>query len=239
MRRGLTLIELLVAAVMTAFISLAISEAYVIGINYSHRSEAARASEDARIRFEDRISSYLRLARLTTDTTDRFSYFVGQVGNGSVSSPGNRNNTADTLTFTVAGQRLQGALMTSTDDFETLNSQFGAQGGITEVSIESAAVGNTTNQQGVFLRVQQPADGDPTQGGNESVLDADVSEIGFEFYDGANWMPSWDTQTGARRLPSAVRVTYRLNGEDDDRILIVRLPQSDVTPDNPVPEATS
>ncbi len=238
--RGFTLIELLVAAVITGFVTLAVTQAYVLGINYSRRAEAARSTEDARIRFEDRISSLLRLSRLTTDTADRLSYFIGQVGNGNTSgAPGNRNNTSDTLTFTVAGQRLPGAVAASTDDFETINSQFGPQGGTAEVSFESSAIADTSNQQGVFLRIQRPADGDPTQGGEESVLDADVSEMGFEFFDGTNWLPTWNTQTGARRIPAAVRITYRLRDEDDDRVLIVRLPQSDVTPNNPVPAGTS
>ena len=35
------------------------------------------------------------------------------------------------------------------------------------------------------------------------------------------------------RLPSAIRVTYTLEGEDSSRAMIVRIPLSDVTPENP------
>lgn len=237
MKRGLTLLELLVAATMTVFITLAVTAAYVQGIRYTKQSSDARALEGARIRFEDRIGSLLTLAELTSDTTDRFSYFIGQIGNGQSNSPaGNKNNTSDTLTFTVIGSRLPGAVLASTDDFETINKNFGPQGGVAEVSIEFTAVGTVPdNTSGIFLRLQRPADGDPTQGGTETVLDANVTELGFEFFDGTNWDPTWNTQTGTRRLPSAVRMTYRIEGDDTDRVVTYSLPMSDVTPDNPIP----
>ncbi len=234
--RGFTLIELLVAAVMMGFITLAVTSAYVQGIRYSKHAGEARAAEDARIRFEDRVGALLHSAELTTDPTDRFSYFIGQVGNGQTgTAAGNKNNTADTLTFTVIGERLSGAATSSTDDFETVNKNLGPQGGVAEVSLETTPIGDAQNNQGTFIRVQRPADGDPTQGGLETVLDSDVTELGFEFYDGTNWDPTWNTQTGTRRLPSAVRMTYRINGDDQERIVTYRLPLSNVTPDNPVP----
>jgi hypothetical protein len=121
-------------------------------------------------------------------------------------------------------------------DFPTLNQNIGPQGGTQEISFEMTPVGSPpdANATGLFLRVQTPADDDPTQGGNESVFDADVSQITFQFFDGANWQPSWDTTTASRRLPAAVWVDYQLTSDNSDHEFIVTLPNSDVTPTNPV-----
>lgn len=234
--RGFTLIELMVAAAITGLITVAVTGAYVQGIRYSKGANEARATEDARVRFEDRVGALLRQAEVTTDATDRFSYFIGQIGNGTPNSAtGNKSNNADTLTFTIAGQRLQGSVLASTDDFETLNKNLGPQGGVAEVSIESTAVGNAQDNTGIFIRVERPADGDPTQGGLETVLDSEVTELSFEFFDGNNWLPTWNTQTALRRLPAAVRMTYKIADDEQPRIITYLLPMSDVTPLNPIP----
>ena len=87
---------------------------------------------------------------------------------------------------------------------------------------------------GVIIREQHPADGDNTQGGTESVLDPDVTSLTYEFFDGSDWQPTWSTSNGTKRLPAAVRVTYQVKDEDSQRVLVIRLPNSDVTTDNPV-----
>jgi hypothetical protein len=127
--------------------------------------------------------------------------------------------------------------LASNDDFETNNQNFGPQGGIQEVSIETTAVGSIgQGMTGCFLRTQIPADDDPTQGGNEVLLTSELTELGFEMYDGTTWQTSWDTrsQTGAGELPAAVKVTYRFTGDTVDNIFIVQLPESTATSTNPV-----
>jgi hypothetical protein len=123
-----------------------------------------------------------------------------------------------------------------TSDFETLNDQYGPQGGVAEIQLSLTPVGQpASSDTGLFLREQRPADSDSSQGGNESLLMPNVTTIQFEFFDGLQWQETWDTITsGSRRIPSAVRVTYQLTGEDQQRFIIVRLPFSDVTPTNPV-----
>ena len=126
-------------------------------------------------------------------------------------------------------------LLQSTDDFTTLNDTFGPQGGLTEYSFTQTPIGNATSDQGYFLRHQTPPDGDPTQGGYQAVFDPDIESVSYEFYDGTNWDPTWDTTTmQTPRLPAAVRITYRRKNDDKDHVFVIRLVHSDVTPDNPV-----
>lgn len=235
-RRGVTLVELLITVAIIGILTVGISNALSAGLIYERQSQASREVEEARIRFEDRISSLLRSAVLSTDAADASSYFIGSsAGDASV------GGSADTVQFISRGQRLPGALLASQDDFETLNQKYGPQGGPAEIQISTAPVGDAPVQQGLFLREQRPADGDPTQGGLERTLDPDVRSIVFEFYDGTAWQPTWDSRTQLQpRLPAAVRVSYSLEGEDDSKphVLIVRLPLSDVTADNPAGQST-
>jgi hypothetical protein len=83
----------------------------------------------------------------------------------------------------------------------------------------------------LFLREQRPADSDPTQGGEESLLNPDLRDIRFEFYDGSDWVDSWDSRNDQKgKLPSAVRVSYVLNSESLQRTFIIRLPLSSSVP---------
>jgi hypothetical protein len=139
------------------------------------------------------------------------------------------------LVFTSLGERLPAEFVTSQDDFETLNQTYGPRGGLTEVSISQSAIGNAPVSTGLYLRKQTPADGDSSQGGFESSLDPDIDSISFEFYNGESWDLTWDsTAMDVPRLPAAVRVTYSRTSDSVERIFVVRLPLSDVTPDNPV-----
>lgn len=240
-RRGVTLIELLVVIAIIGILTIGITRAYTSSIDYDSRVRAGR-SEAATVRaFEDQITSLLQHAELSSDTTVTSSFFIGSMGNGvDPNQTSMAGGNADTIIFTVAGTRISSELLNSDDDFETQNKDHGPQGGVTEVDISMTPIGTPQNTGGVYLRQQRPADGDPTQGGYESRLNADVESIQFEFFDGTLWQQTWDTRSmTTQRLPSAVRVTYRLKGETDDRIFVVNLPASDVTPLNPVTEGTT
>ncbi len=240
-RRGITLIEVLVSAVMLVLLLSAFSRAYMAAVQYPGRLRSTRDLELSRISFEEKLSDIIRRATLSNDPNDAASFFIGDQGQGTQQQqqPTTMSGNATTLTLTNSGQRVPGQVLNSTDDFETNNQNFGPQGGMKEIEISTTPVGQPTNNQtGLFIRQQIPADGDPTQGGYESVLNADISDIQFEFFDGTDWQPSWNTQTmGTQRLPAAVRVTYSLNGDDTQHVFIVRLPMSDVTTDNPVTQA--
>lgn len=229
--RAFTLIELLMAMAIFGVLFVAMGRVYVATIDQDSRVQAGRETVEAQRNFEARVSNLFRHAYLSTDTTNTASYFVGtETGNG-----------VGTLAFTTLGDRPNSQFLTATEtDFETLNQEYGPQGGVNEVSLSLTAVGTAPVDGAMYLREQRPADGDPEQGGYESVMLKDVSDLNFEFWDGTAWVTAWDTreQTTAR-LPAAVRLTYRLSSETEDRVMVMRLPASDVTADNPLEEETT
>ncbi|MFY9233860.1 MAG: type II secretion system protein GspJ [Fimbriimonadaceae bacterium] len=229
MRRqaGVTLIELMISMVIVVMVTGALGRALITSFEFEKSSEARRIEQEPRRRLEERITAILRAAFVSTDQNDASTYFI------AIASSGNTADGADALVLTTRGERVPSALMASQDDFETSNARFGPQGGIGEVSLALTPIGAAADRTGLFLRVQRPADGDPTQGGFESVLEERVTDIRFQFFDGTTWTPEWDTDLTARRIPAAVHVRYTLEGEPE-RNFIVRLPLSDVTPENPV-----
>jgi prepilin-type N-terminal cleavage/methylation domain-containing protein len=237
---GLTLLELLITVAIISVLMMGVSRAYVAGIDYDTRMRDGRA-EAARIQaFEDRMTELIKHAHLSEDANQTASYFIGSVGNGQDAQGTVTGGEADTLIFTVAGLRVRGSLLDATEEFEELNQKYGPQGGIAELAISTIPVGSAADRSGVFLREQRPADGDPTQGGYESLMQPGVESMKFEFFDGTQWQTSWDTrEMTTKRLPAAVRVTYRLETEANDRTLTVRVPASDVTVQNPVTTETS
>ena len=228
MKRGFTLIELLVSAIIVGILSLALASAFGFAVSYQSRSESSRQAELERTQFEDRVRSLLQNATIDTDATDTSEYFLA--GADAAGSD-------DRLTFTTTIPRINGAQLDSQDDFETQNVNFGPQGGVEEVSFGLTPVGQTNQNAGLFLREQRPADGDPTQGGTESVLEPNVTSIQWQFFDGLTWQATWDTAQTSRRIPAAVTVTYQLAGDDSPHTFVVRLANSDVTPDNPITQA--
>lgn len=235
MRRGVSLLELLIVVAMIGFIMAGVSRAYISVLDADGRLREGRERQLKIPRFEDRLRQYLSHAYLSADAADTSTFFIG--GDSNLEGTA---GPATTLVMTAIGLPVSSAMLTSTDDFETLNDRYGPQGGVDEISMSTTAVGQAPDSTGFFIREQRPSDGDPTQGGYERVFSKDVENVTFEFFDGVNWMPTWDTRTmGTKRLPAAVRVSYNAVGDDTQRQLIVRLPLSDVTPTDPVTEETA
>ncbi len=261
-QRGITLLEMMITAVITVMVLYGAVQALAVGMTYNEHLRAGRTTEESRRRFEVTMTELLQHIYIDpVNTTNASTYFVGQTGEGmppgqtivpgqllipgqatqapaatstagGASSPG--SGDADTLMFTVMGRRIPEKVLAATDDFETDNQNFGPQGGIAEYAIGMTPVGDSQGQKGVILREQVPADQDATQGGYESVLEPDITNISFEFYDGTQRQSRWNTfsQT-TRQLPAAIRVDYTMPGEAQDRIFIVGLVYSTVTPNNP------
>ena len=229
LRRGLTLIELMVVLGITVILVLTISMAYGEGVKFQERVPQRDAQLRQIARFEDRLRQLFEGANLTADESDQASYFLTLATSGDLANP-------DTIAFTTYGVPVTGSYLQSSDEFEDLNQRFGPQGGYAEVSLSMVPVGEplTESATTLYLRIQRPADGDPSQGGTERALVENIETFAFEFFDGTQWLTEWDTQTQQRRLPAAVRITYRIVDEELDRVLTVRVPASDVTPDNPI-----
>ncbi len=230
--QGITLLEVLVVAVCMAVLIGASTSAVFTAIRHTSKVKASRSVYNRNALFEDRLRSILQNAYLSSVATDPNSYFLG--GQDVVEVP---NGTTDEsqLVFSGLAQRIPSEVLESTDDFETLNQQYGPEGGLTEFSLSLTPVGSAPVEQALFLRKQTPADGDPAQGGLESILDSDIVSISYEFYNGESWDTSWDTTAlNPPRLPAAVRITYRRIDDESDHFFIVRLIHSDATVDNPV-----
>lgn len=225
---GLTLIELLVSMVLVGIVTAAASRAFIAGFDFERVAEARRSAEEPRRQLQKRITALLETAFVGADQNDLGTYFVG------VSSSGTSADGADALVFTSLGSSLPSSYLAAEGDFETNNERYGPQGGTAEIALTSVPLGAAQGRAGLFLREQRPSDGDYTQGGFESLLMEGATDLRFKFFDGAQWMPEWDTSQTARRIPAAVLVQYTLAGETEPTTFVVRLPLSDVTPDNPV-----
>jgi type II secretory pathway pseudopilin PulG len=242
---GITLLEILVAATLSVVLLSALSYAFIAGVDLERRQNARRAEGSRQEILETRLSEWIRGAKLNADATDLLTYFQGE-------STGNENTDlgCDRLTFTTAAASVPLSAVSSTEDFETQQQTRGPLGGVAEVSLATTPVGQVPDDRtGLFERVQRPSDGDATQGGIETLLTADVSEIGFQFWDGTQWTTNWNTTSGERRLPSAVKVNYILRaGEESNdnasdatgiRSFVVPIPASDVDAQTPASAATT
>jgi type II secretory pathway pseudopilin PulG len=228
--------ELLVVVGLMGLLTLAISSAFVAGLDLERLQAERRATQTQDFALEQRLTRLLRGIKLAEDETDLNTYFVGETLTGS------GELGCDQITFTTTSPGVSLAAIASTDDFETQHTQRGAIGGVAEVSLGLTPVGDGGSESGLFERLQRPSDGDYSQGGTETVLDPEIDQIGFQFWNGTEWITEWDTINGAeRRLPQAIRVSYtrtNANSENPVRSFVVPIPTSDVTADNPATGTT-
>lgn len=225
-RAGLTLVELLVALAITAALVASLSTAHAAAVRYQQDSAARSAALAGPAQFEAQVRALLSRAYLSADDADATTYFLTSASGGELAQ-------VDTLTFTALPAPPPPAYLQAEGALDELNRRFGPQGGLVEVALGPVVVGDG-REGGFLLRTQRPPDGDTTQGGRQRTLAAQAELAGFEFWDGTAWQAEWDTQTGPRRLPSAVIVRYRWAGEAEERAIVVRLLNSDVTPQDPV-----
>lgn len=231
--RAFTLIEMVIALAMSMLVIGTIVTAFEISTQYQ------RTTPDRLNEFQESLQARKTLENLfqgvyvSTDETDQMSYFVAADSTGQTTS-------ADGLVFTTLSKPISGGYLVSDSiDSEELHTQYGPQGGIAEVSLNVTPVGDPTNDEsGLFIRIQNPSDGDPTQGGSEKLLIAGVTSITYELWDGIQWAVTWDTiNGGTRRIPSAIRITLNFE-EGDPEYLTFKIPGSDITAENPLTQAT-
>ncbi len=217
-RSGVTLIELMVASVLSIIVALSLSTAFSVVVRHQLNAGKPRQTFETISFMEDRVRGLLEKA-IFTNSPNQTTYFRGDsVGGGAFS---------DRLIFTSLGERVRGDVIASAEtDFAIRNTSFGPVGGVTENELSTTAVGDAQGKQGLFYRHQNPADTDIEKGGMESLLGPDIATIQYEFWDGTTWAPTWDTTTQIR-LPDAVRVHYFLNSDPAvEHIFVVRLPNA-------------
>jgi type II secretory pathway pseudopilin PulG len=221
---------MLVVIGIMLILSVAISYAFVGGIDIQRRTTERQNERTQLDAMERRLVELVRGAKLLSDVNDTTTYFFGlQTGDEAGMGCGR-------ITFSTTAPGVSLSALNDQDDFETQNQKLGPTGGIAEVSLGITAVGDSGDRAGLFERLQRPSDGDPERGGFESVLAPEVDSIGFQFWDGTQWVDTWDTTAGERRLPAAVRISYTVvNGRDDEvHVVIAPIPQSDVDANNPL-----
>jgi len=227
---GFTLLELLIVLVMTVILSAGIAFAYSATLNMQRLEEQRKTTHDQTSQMEHELTEAIEGAQLSSITTDTTSYFQG------TDDAGGSDLGCDRLTVTTTYPGVPIQSLYSTDDYITQQTNIGPVGGLTEMSFGTNPVGSAGTHVGLFERIQHPSDGDPTQGGNEIDLDSDVTQMGFQFWDGTEWDNEWDTTTGTRRLPQAVQVSYRLKSDTTNtpHIFVVVVLTSDCNANNPV-----
>jgi len=246
LQQGLTLLELLIVLAITVVLASAVSYTMMAEVQFQRLHEQRRGQQETVEATEREITRLLKGAKFTPSTTatgtttvtatttstsvGTTTYFQG-INDGRQSLTG-----CDRLTLTTTAPGIPQASMYSTDDFQTQHDAHGPVGGVGEVSIGLQPVGTpSAGQSGLFERSQTPSDTDPTQGGYEWVLDPNIDEIGFEFWDGLEWQPTWDTTNGQTQLPQAVRVTYTIKNEagSPQHLFVVTIPGSTIDAQNP------
>lgn len=228
MKKGFTMVELLIVLGMTAILMMAIGAAFQAATNYTNRAPERLQSFQAEQLIDHEIHNLLEGAYLNDAIDDTNTYFISNADTDS-------GTAATSITFTtIADGPDRGLLRSEETDFELLNQTFGPQGGVTEVSLSTLPVGLDSAGEGLFLRTQTPSDGDFTQGGKERLLVDGAIDLRFEFWDGFDWVTTWDTRASDRRLPAAVRISYALQDGGDTFSQVIRLLNSDITTNDPL-----
>jgi hypothetical protein len=244
--QGLTLLELLLTLTLSVFLSVVIVRAAGFEMEEQRSIDAQRASVDQSQTLERELTKTISGALLdssliasdatatTAAATTGPATFFQSVDEGSQADGGGESR----ITFTTTMPVPLSAIDNQNDDWTTQQTNYGPVGGPVEVSIGITPIGSPPiSESGLFERIQHPSDSDPTQGGTERLLDPDVTSIGFQFWDGEEWEPSWDTTTmTAVHLPQAVQVTYRLKADigNTDHVFVIPILSSDVNYNNPV-----
>jgi type II secretory pathway pseudopilin PulG len=227
----MSLLELLIGIAIVAIVLTTAARAFSLGLNFDLQSQVTRNAYSQRVRFEDRMTALIRGANLhgagdyfispipLTDVVQQVPLDDG-LGSGSMS-----------LVFT-GNQQLQPKVLNASGlDFPTMNTRYGAWGAAVETAFSLTPVGNAQGRTGLFLRMQCPADSDPTQGGTEGLISDKVQDIRFQFFDGTQWTSTWDSgKTEKGKLPQKVQIQYLFVGDDQPHTFFVRLPLYDSTP---------
>ncbi len=196
-RKGFTLLEMLVA--MTLMSMLAASLYASLHVAFRGRRAAERGMEPPA-----RAAAALRMLRediesATVPTGLLAGEFVGE------DAQDERGREADVLTFHALAR-----------------DQWAGDPPSPIVNVEIAVSADDETGEGTLVRrvtanLLAPEAQDPI----EEVLCRRVSALDVTFFDGTDWLESWDSTTAGDVLPLAVRLTISLETEDEEEDYVV------------------
>src|ERR1051326_6369277 len=94
-RRGISLMELIVALLMSVFLIMAATSAFSSAITFEKQNTSYLEANETRLNFEQKIRNLLIGSYVSPTATDSMTYFLGQASGSTAES-----NVADNLTFT-------------------------------------------------------------------------------------------------------------------------------------------
>lgn len=187
-QRGITLLELMVALVITALLGLAIYNVSKMAMDAWQKGEArTKRYQNIRIAL-DRMSEEIRGA-ITLNINynpGKDIYLVGA------------NTNPDTLNFISIAHPPDGSNYGST--YTPLSLKF-----------DCVELGYSVSGTSLYRRKQIPnvPDTSITSGGDSEELAFHIIGLNFRYHDGTGWQNAWDaeTTTPAGKLPQAVEIT--------------------------------
>jgi type II secretion system protein J len=190
-QRGLTLLQLMVAVVISSLVAVGIHGTFRAGMNAWRTTEAmAELYQEARVVLE-RMSLEIRSAFICDDGNIKF---IGMDRtDGEMSS--------DALFFV--------STVNSYDETESY-------GDLCEVGY-FLYEDPDTGIRGLWRRVQAPPDDDPIYGGTMEELAPWVTQLSFRYFDGSDWVDSWDSSV-RRSLPIMVEISILLETPEGDTL---------------------
>jgi uncharacterized membrane protein YgcG len=193
-RRGFTLVELMVAGVMAAFVLGAVSLCLA---QLSDAKTGSRMSLEAHLRADAALAALQRNIVSILRDEDLF-YTRLLLYDGSTNTPLGRMDRDEILVFNTQLRAIRDLdFMGDGMEFET------------QFRVESDALGPA-----LWQRRDAVPDEYPRGGGVATPLVAGVVSLSIEVYDGDLWYDDWDSDYDG--LPLAVRVTVVASGHSDE-----------------------
>jgi prepilin-type N-terminal cleavage/methylation domain-containing protein len=195
--RGFTLLELLIATVVAAFVLLVINGTYFGALRLHNATQARNDTELVKDRALELVQRDLEglMVPASAKATLPVGTFSGQFQDTPTESP----------TQELTDTRVSPDFYTTSAAVDGWNPFSEAQ--VVAYFLAPATDGSTTKNlvRAVtrnLLSVQQPTT-------DEQILMTGVATAEFDYYDGTQWDPTWDS-TATSTLPSAIRFSLTL-----------------------------
>jgi prepilin-type N-terminal cleavage/methylation domain-containing protein len=179
-KRGFTLVELLLAATLTAL---------VLGGAAASLSVVLRAYKELGGKAEYAETGRLMLERIRTDLVATYLSPHSDMTRFVCTNAENGDFSTDTLTF-----------------ISRVNNPIESGGGTSDLAEIQyyIDVDDSTPEKWLLRRIDITPDDDPFTGGQIALLGPNAVYLDFQFFDGQEWLPAWDSESS---IPIAINVT--------------------------------